>query len=161
VAFVTTTVVDWMPVLCERRLAECTLRAFSEGLTRQRTSCLAYVLMPSHFHAVIGVADYPLVAKFMQSFKIISSKSLKPLLGTALRDRLLKNGKFQFWQPRYDELVILSERQFRRKIEYIHANPVKSGLVRKPEGWAYSSAGDWCGKGPGLVPIDRDFTFQR
>ena len=122
---------------------------------------MAYVLMPSHLHTVIGVSDYPLIAKFMQSFKIVSSKSLKPHVGGDFRGRFDKNGRFNLWQPRYDELLIVSERQFRRKVEYIHTNPVRAGLVGEPEDWPYSSAGEWSGKESGIISIDRDFSFQR
>jgi REP element-mobilizing transposase RayT len=117
--------------------------------------------MPSHLHAVIGVRDYPSIAKFMQSFKILSSKNVKSLLNADQLCRFTHHGKYQFWQPRYDEFVIVSEAQYRTKIEYIHTNPVRAGLVTAPEEWMYSSARDWSGQGRGIVPIDRDFSFQR
>jgi hypothetical protein len=31
----------------------------------------------------------------------------------------------------------VTERQFKRKIDYIHANPVRAGLVREPTQWVY------------------------
>ncbi len=159
--FVTTTVTDWVPVFGDKRLAECVLTTFGEGLTRQKVSCIAYVLMPSHLHAVIGVTDYSLISRFMQSFKIISSKNLKEQLGHNFLERITNSGKYHFWQPRYDELVITSEKQFRTKIQYIHTNPVRAGLVREAVDWVYSSARSWNGKGRGIVPIDTTFSFER
>ncbi len=39
---------------------------------------------------------------------------------------------------------------------YIHSNPVRSGLVRSPEEWEFSSYQDYCGKRKGtLVNIER------
>ena len=160
-AFVTTTVTDWIPVFADKELAKGVLTTFREGMIRQRVSCIAYVLMPSHLHAVVGVTSYPVIARFMQSFKIVSSKNLKDQLGTGLPGYLNLKEKYQFWQPRYDELLITSEKQFRTKIEYIHTNPVRAGLVREAETWVYSSARDWSGTGRGIVPIDTTFSFQR
>ena len=39
-----------------------------------------------------------------------------------------------------------------QKLEYLHNNPVKRGLVAAPEHWRYSSAHEWL---PGAVPALR------
>ena len=95
----------------------------------------------------------------MQSFKILSSKRLKPMLTVALSANFVQNGKYGFWKARYDELVISTERQFRVKLDYIHTNPVRGRLVSAPEDWPYSSAGDWLGGQPGPIPIDKVFGY--
>ena len=40
-----------------------------------------------------------------------------------------------------------------QKMNYMHNNPVDSGLVEKPEDYLYSSARDYVGKGKGLLDI--------
>ena len=47
----------------------------------------------------------------------------------------------KFWQHRFDDVYITSEDVFAVKLDYIHYNPVKAGLVAKPEDWRYSSSG--------------------
>jgi len=42
--------------------------------------------------------------------------------------------------------MIISEKMLMQKIEYIHFNPVKAGLVREPEDWKYSSASYYAGE---------------
>ncbi len=44
------------------------------------------------------------------------------------------------WMPRFDRVAINTESVFRTKLEYIHYNPVKAGLVSKAEDWRWSSA---------------------
>jgi len=61
------------------------------------------------------------------------------------------------WKPRFDDIVIKSEKQFRIKLDYIHNNPVKSGFVISPTDWRFSSAGDWLDMQPGLIPIDKEY----
>jgi hypothetical protein len=42
-----------------------------------------------------------------------------------------------------------------QKIEYLHFNPVRRGLVDKPEYWRYSSAASYYGGGVPVLDIDR------
>ncbi len=39
------------------------------------------------------------------------------------------------------------------KMDYIHNNPVRAGLVQCPEHYVYSSAGDYCGR-KGMIRLD-------
>jgi putative transposase len=90
----------------------------------------AYVIMPTHFHLIIGSPKGgPGVSKFMHSLKG--------------RVREVLQGKGKFWQDRFDDLVLITEKQFRIKLNYVHQNPVRAGLVRNPEDWPYSSYKDW------------------
>jgi len=160
-AFVTTTVTGWVPLFNDKRPAEAALDQFRQALAHYSASCMAYVLMPSHLHALVGVNEYTLIARLMQGFKILTAKRLKPVLGENLLQQLSGNGRYHFWKPRYDELVVTGEKQFRIKVEYIHANPVRAGLVQEAINWVYSSARDWAGLGRGIVPLDRTFSFQQ
>jgi len=47
------------------------------------------------------------------------------------------------------ETNILSDEMIEQKLEYVHNNPVKRGLVASPEHWRYSSAYEWL---PGAIP---------
>ena len=47
----------------------------------------------------------------------------------------------------------MTEDVLRQKIEYIHYNPVKAGLVDRPEYWRYSSARNYLGQ-DGVLDID-------
>ena len=51
-----------------------------------------------------------------------------------------QNTKYQFWQKTNHPIELKTSAVIDQKIEYIHNNPVKAGLVLKPECWQYSSA---------------------
>jgi putative transposase len=53
--------------------------------------------------------------------------------------RLALRAADPFWQARYYDFNLWSERKFTEKLRYIHRNPVKRGLVQRPEDWACSS----------------------
>jgi REP-associated tyrosine transposase len=64
------------------------------------------------------------------------------------------DGLPRFWQPRFYDFNVYSAKKRREKLEYMHANPVKRGLVNHPGGWIWSSFLFYEGGEPGLVPID-------
>ena len=47
---------------------------------------------------------------------------------------------------------MMSDAIMEQKLEYLHNNPVKRGLVASPEHWRYSSAHKWL---PGALPLLR------
>ena len=91
---------------------------------------MAYVLMPTHVHLVLGSKSGGSgVSEFIHSFKGRVRETLQ--------------GKGKFWQDRFDDVLIFSEEKFNVKLNYIHYNPVKSGLVDDPAYWDYSSYKNW------------------
>ncbi len=158
--FVTTTITDWIPVFAKATLARQVLHQFGEACKRYETSIVAYVLMPSHLHALVGSKQNERLSQLIRSFKTLSSKLVKDTGSESLIRRLSESGKYALWQPRFDELTIYSEKQFRVKFEYIHNNPVKEGLVQNAVDYPFSSASTWLLNMPGEIPIDRNFSYQ-
>lgn len=64
-----------------------------------------------------------------------------------------KKSNYQVWQEGFHPQQITSGEMLRQKIEYIHYNPVRIGLVARPEDWLYSSARNYAGL-QGLMEID-------
>ena len=93
----------------------------------------AYVFMPSHIHLLLVIGG-PNLGPFMRDFKKFTAQ--KALRACGAEDS-------RIWQHRYDRVAVLSERTFLRKLEYIHRNPVRAGLVAQVEQWFWSSASDY------------------
>ena len=89
-----------------------------------------FVVMPNHVH-LLATQFVPL-SKRLGPLKGFTANQAKKALG--LRDSA-------FWQNEsYDHLVRTDE-EFGRIQTYIELNPVKAGLVQKPEQFRWSSAG--------------------
>jgi len=58
-------------------------------------------------------------------------------------------------------LVVTSQEQFRIKLDYIHNNPVKAGLVSDACRWPYSSVSDWLSDRAGLLRVDKEFSWTK
>jgi len=88
-----------------------------------------YVLMPDHWHALIST-DYPLtISRVIQNIKWISARSLNGG----------RRASGPVWQHQFWDRFVRHEKEFAARFDYMHLNPVKKGLVSKPEQWRWSS----------------------
>ncbi len=73
-----------------------------------------------------------------------------------------QNNVFQFWERGFDEVTISSNKMFWVKLNYMHNNPVKAGIVDKAENYLFSSAMDYLlESGEDPVPTCRDRAQHR
>ena len=92
---------------------------------------VGYVVMPEHFHLLIGEPNRGTPSSLMFALKQVTSKrwlaSLRP------------EGHTRFWQARFYDFNVFAPKKRIEKLRYIHRNPVTRGLVSQPEHWRWSS----------------------
>jgi len=59
-----------------------------------------------------------------------------------------------FWQPRFHDFNVYTSEKVDEKLNYMHANPVKRGLVERPGDWTWSSCRFYEAGERGVVRID-------
>ena len=74
---------------------------------------------------------------------------------------LALRAKDPFWQARYYDFNVWSEKKFVEKLRDIHRNPVARGLVKKPEDWPWSSFRHYLTGVEGTVEIESQWTARR
>jgi hypothetical protein len=42
----------------------------------------------------------------------------------------------ELWQPRFFDRALRTVEEYNEKVEHIHLNPVRAGLVSRPEDWS-------------------------
>jgi len=95
----------------------------------------AWVTLPDHWHAIF-YPPYPLtISRVMEAIKDGATKRI---------NRQRREGGTVF-QPRFFDRALRTVREYHEKVEYIHFNPVKAGLVDRPEDWLWSSVHDYAG----------------
>ncbi len=132
------------------------------GKIRERYSFLlvGYVVMPDHVHLLISEPPKGTPSVVLKALKQRVSRDLRknnrraptgqlPLAFLKCADSLPR-----FWQPRFYDLNVYSPKKRREKLEYMHANPVKRGLVKDSGGWLWSSFLFYEKGQRGLVAID-------
>ena len=108
-----------------------------------------YVVMPEHVHLLISEPDRSKLSVVIQMLKQITSRKLRA-------EHLP-----QFWQVRYYDFPVWTEAKRIEKLRYIHRNPVKRGLVQKPEDWKWSSFIHYATGTEGTVEIESHWTARR
>ena len=81
--------------------------------------------------------------KIMEAIENNAQESRKEWLLWMFRRAGNKNGtttKSQFWQQHNQPIKLWSEKVIKKKIDYMHNNPIESGFVCNAEDWKYSSA---------------------
>ncbi len=149
--FVTTTVAEFAHVFTEDRYCDILVRNISHYQEKYRFKILGYVIMPSHFHWIVEVQpEIGTISDVMRDLKKYSAWDLMDALEKNGRKDLIglfkgaaegnPRQKRKFWMERFDDEVIRNVKMLRTKLNYIHYNPVKAGLVVEPEDYKYSSA---------------------
>jgi putative transposase len=102
---------------------------------------LAYVLMPDHMHLIVNPKD----GRIRELAGTLKSLSARRIIDQAsgfsfLRERPDADGSIhQVWQESFKALPLWSDWLIWQKINYIHNNPLKSGLVRSAADYHWSS----------------------
>jgi putative transposase len=113
---------------------------------RYRFVVAGYVIMPEHVHLLIGEPLKGTVAGVIHAVKL---------------SVVLRRTERPFWQARcYDFNVRTTEKRI-EKLRYMHRNPVKRGLVSKPDEWPWSSFLHCATGKEGTVKIESEWTAAR
>jgi putative transposase len=75
--------------------------------------------------------------------------------------RLALRASQPFWQARYYDFNVWSERKRAEKLRYIHRNPVTRGLVSRPEDWPWSSYRHYATGVEGAVVIESEWVARK
>lgn len=112
---------------------------------RYRFAVLGYVVMPEHVHLLVSEPQRQTLSTVIQALKVgfirtmpgstvPTSRKVGEKWGTPL-----SSFSRHFWQARFYDFNVWTEKKRIEKLRYIHRNPVKRGLVASPEQWPWSS----------------------
>lgn len=102
---------------------------------------IAYVLMPDHVHLIVNPKDGR-IRELAGTLKSLSARRMIDQAGgpSFLREQPDADGSIhQVWQESFKALPLWSDWLIWQKINYIHNNPVRSGLVRSAADYRCSS----------------------
>jgi putative transposase len=107
-----------------------------------------YVIMPEHVHLLVSEPERATLAVALQAWK------------QSVARRLIA-GRRHFWQARYYDFNVYTQKKRIEKLRYMHRNPVKRGLVEKPEDWPWSSFHHYATGIEGIVEIESEWTGRK
>ena len=147
--FVTFSCYKRQPFLTSKTAKDIVQQILEETRQQQNLRIAAYVLMPEHVHLLTNEPKTNTLAVFLQILKQRTSRELK------------SPDQKQFWQRRYYDFNVSSPEKFIEKLQYIHRNPVKRGLVSHPENYRWSSFNHYATGEPGPIQIESEWTSRR
>jgi putative transposase len=102
--------------------------------------------MPEHVHLLVSEPKQSQLSTAIQALKLSVSVQSK---------------ERPFWLPRYYDFNVHNEDKRIEKLRYMHRNPVKRGLVERPEHWRWSSFRHYATGENGVVEIESFWTGAR
>ena len=128
-------------LLDDDRAKRVVLGVLNSQLASRKATCVGFVVMPDHVHAIVWFPIPGQLSVFMQQWKRLSSHHIALLTRKTFTHYAEKIGPNDpFWQAKYYPFNLYTEEKVREKLQYMHDNPVRAGLVARPCDWAFSSA---------------------
>jgi putative transposase len=160
--FVTFTVHQWADVFTRSIYINILLDSIQHCQREKGLELYAWVVMTNHCHFVLR-AKHSNLSDVIRDFKKFTAKKIyEAIEGNAQESRkawLLKvlsyKERIWFWEEGYHGEEIFSGDFLASKINYIHMNPVRAGIVEKAEEYLFSSAGDFFGNRVGYLDLIR------
>lgn len=153
VYFVTFTVIDWLPVFIEEQPISVLIESLRYCITHKDLRIHSYVIMANHMHAVVfdTNGDSNNLHQTLVDFRKYTGQNLanyvdgkySKAISLVLRGEKLEDRHRRFWQSGWHPEEIFSNKFLEQKVNYLHDNPCRKGLVRHPQDWRYSSAAFW------------------
>lgn len=101
--------------------------------------------MPDHLHFLLSLKEVGNISIIMRDFKSHTAQMI---------NKLLKR-KGRLWQQGFYDHVIRDERDFIKRIDHIHKNPLTSALVKDIQDYRFSSYRNYFMEDKSLIRIDR------
>lgn len=133
---------------------------------RYQYSCkiIGYVIMPDHVHLLILPRDEKSVTDFMRDFKRFTSGRIARQAKVEGKIEWLSmfeaagtetdRAEYKVWQDSFWEQSVYTEHFLKQKLDYIHLNPVRAGIVESAAEYPYSSHRNYYLNDNQLIEID-------
>jgi REP element-mobilizing transposase RayT len=151
--YVTFSVIEWLPVFIDESACKIITDSLNFCIQKKHLGVNAYVIMPTHLHAIVFDVEFnpERLKHTMDDMRKFTGRQLLDHVAGHLpksftegfQNHAGKDRKRRFWQPTQHPVGITSDGFWKQKVDYIHDNPCRKGLVLRPEDWRFSSARFW------------------
>jgi len=164
--FLTFQVVYWIDIFSRKVYRDIIIESLKYCQHEKGLEIYAWVIMSNHIH-ILAKSNTGKLSDTIRDFKKFTSKEiirniiegdfesrrewLFRLFQHAAR-RQNKNGDYQVWTHENHAIEATGNEFIETRVNYIHENPVRAGIVRNPEDYLYSSAPVYAGF-EGLIEI--------
>lgn len=169
--YITATIVDWIDIFTRQTYRDSVIESLDYCIKNKGMILYGYVIMSNHIHLIIQSEDGKL-SDLIRDFKKFTAKNILDKIQAVPESRKewmlerfklaaekhTRNKNHQFWQYGNHAEEIYSNKFMWSKLDYIHLNPVRAGLVEKALHYIYSSASNYINDS-GLLKIEKADNF--
>lgn len=150
--YLTFQIVGWVDIFTRKIYRDIIIESFKYCQEHKGLELYSYVIMSNHIHLMARSLRGDLSGT-IRDFKNYTSKRFLETINENIESRsdwmkivFEYHGKYknkqtyQLWTNENHAELIYCQKFIEQKIEYIHNNPVRAGIVVNPEDYLYSSA---------------------
>ena len=167
--FITTSTYRRAPLFFSERFCRCFVQRLEEVREELEFLRVGWVLMPDHFHLLIqprAGESTPVILKRLKEAtaeRILKTLRENPqhtwcrkmLARLRLPASVHDGSHYRLGQRRFFPFNVYSEKKRREKLDYMHNNPVKRGLVSSTSDWPWSSGRFYFRPDASILRMDR------
>lgn len=158
--FVSFAVKEWIDVFTRNEYKNIVVESLSYCQKKKGLVLYAWCIMSNHVHLIISSIADCLLQDILRDLKRYTSKTIVEAIRENpqesrkewLLEKFRNKDGITFWGSDNHPIELFSNKVITQKLNYLHDNPVKEGLVFKDEQYVYSSAIDYAGE-KGLLDL--------
>jgi len=161
--FITVVAKNRLPVFRLDNLKKVVCEALNEAGKSGGFLIFAYVIMLEHLHLLTNqpktsaeVLRYLKGITARRTIDYLRQNNFHSSLAKLQHESWKRDHKYSLWQQEKNVFSIYSEAMFMEKVNYIHLNPVRAGLVEQEIDYPWSSARIWQRKETEDEPLKMD-----
>ena len=156
--YVTFQIVRWIDIFTRQVYRDIIIDSLHFCQQRKGLEIYAFVVMSNHIHLLLR-SEKAELSNTIKEFKSFTAKKILEAINTEQESRKewmlnlfefsakqhKRNEQYQVWTHENHAETVYGNRFMDTKINYIHENPVRAGIVEKAEDYLYSSARNYAG----------------
>ena len=166
--FVTFTIVGWADVFTRDVYKDIFVSSLDFCIKNKDLELHAWVIMTNHVHLIVSTKGANYISDFVRDVKKFTCLNIiKTMQNNKHESRKVwminmfefagksntNNKNYQLWKQYYHPIELNTPRRLQIALNYLHNNPVKSGLVWEPWHYKYSSGIDYYTNEKGMLDL--------
>ena len=166
--FITFAVVEWIDVFTRKEYSNIIKESLRYCIQHKGLKLHAWCIMSNHVHLIIS-SETNNLSDILRDFKKFTSKAIIEAIQNSKEEsrknwmlwifkkageKNSRNNDYQFWRQDNHPVQLETITFTLDKLNYLHNNPVKAGLVEKSEDYLLSSAKDYYFGNSGVLPLE-------
>jgi putative transposase len=167
--FVSFSTVNWIDALTRNEYKDIIFESLQYCIKEKSLVLHAWIIKSNHVHLIMSTKPGYRISDILRDLKKFTSKKIIAAIAKnpieSRKDWMLwmfaragkknsNNEHYQFWQQDNHPIELTTNGMLEQRLNYLHENPVKAGIVHEPQDYVYSSAIDYYSEQKGKIEIE-------